>query len=115
MPKAALLALSLVFFTGCNGNNSRNTRLEFELTPEDGGRTAVVSCQDSSSGTCHFLFKQGSKVVSNVHIETGTTLAVRDLPLNAQYCGSVSALGLADCSLQPLPPKRVSVKMSTTA
>lgn len=113
MVKASIAAVALVLLAGCNGN-PKNTRLEFVLTPEDGGHTAVVSCADSSSGTCHFLFKDGAKVVSNIHIETGTTLAVRDLPSNAQYCGAVSATGLADCSLQPMPVKRVRVKMATT-
>lgn len=114
MPKAALAVLPLLLLAGCNGSNPRNSRLEFELTPADAGHTAIVSCQDSSSGSCHFLFKQGAKVVSNVNVETGTTLAVRDLPLDAQYCGSVTSLGLADCALQAMPSKRVRVKMATT-
>lgn len=115
MVKPSLTALALLLLAGCNAGNNRNTRLEFELTPENGGHTAVVSCQDSSSGSCHFLFKQGAKVVSNVNIETGTTLAVQNLPLDSQYCSSITALGLADCSLQPLPPKRVRVKTATTS
>lgn len=114
MRNAALLPLVLLL-AGCDSPKNRNTRLDFTLTPQDGGHTAVLACQDSSSGSCHFLFKDGTKVVSNVKVESGATLAVRDLPSGVRYCGSITATGLADCSLEQFPPKRVHTVIETKA
>lgn len=111
MRKTPIAAFAALCLAGCQPA-TRSSHIEYVITPSDAGHTFVLSCETSSSGACHFLFAKDGTAVSRIDIETGTTIAVRDIPSGSAYCSGVQTPLLSACKPGPLPDKRATVKKS---
>lgn len=75
---------------------SERSAVSIEVTGNLADGSATIHCKESTSGTCHVLFKTGA-TTRRAEVPGGGTTTVTGLPAGTSFCGGYDAPELESC------------------
>ncbi len=108
--KPATAVVAFLLLAGCSGKEERVVHAVIEAKLDAG--SAMVTCRESSSGTCHALFVTQVALVT-AEVKQGETSGVEGIDTGTRYCVDVRAPEPAKCRLKPLADGEQIVRSAT--
>ena len=99
----SLLTVSTLSLAGCR--EKRSSEISFVIAPDASARLATVECRSSSTGACHFTFSTESSP-TEIKLDVGETITVKNVTSNTMYCGEASKPALAKCQFRAVGYRR---------
>lgn len=92
-PIVALTALALTL-AACG--KSERSAVSLEVNGDIANESATITCKESTTGTCHILFKTG-ETTKRASAAAGASMTVAGLPAGTSFCGGYTPPELASC------------------
>ncbi len=92
-PILAVAAFALTL-TAC-GHGERSA-VSLEVNGDIANESATITCKESTTGTCHVLFKTGA-TTKRASAAAGASTTVAGLPAGTSFCGGYTPPELASC------------------
>jgi hypothetical protein len=86
---------ALVLTLGACGHGERSA-VSLEVNGNVADNSATITCKESTTGTCHVLFKTGA-MTRRASAAIGTTTTVSGLSAGTSFCGGYTPPELESC------------------
>jgi len=91
-----ILALTTIALTLAACGKSERSAVSLEVNGDFANHAAIITCKESTTGTCHVLFQSGT-TTKRASAAAGTSTTVGGLPAGTSFCGGYTPPELASC------------------
>jgi hypothetical protein len=91
-----ILAVAALALTLAACGKSERSAVSLEVNGDPAGGSATITCKESTTGTCHVLFKTVA-TTKRASAAAGTSTTVAGLPIGTSFCGGYTPPELDSC------------------